>query len=121
MAYKLLIDDLAVKEEVRRDCLTVEAVVFWAPFTPANNVVMMGLSKSLNHCEQTRMEDGQFLTIVRQMRRVWIRWGRPQSDTAHSRDSKWGVNYHCRPRVLCLYISVVDRVLKCKLSKIEYP
>lgn len=93
MAYKLLAKDESVRDDIRDSCKEVESVMFWAPLTPEKKVLLMGLSKALNHAHETKMEESHFLSIARMIRKVYDGLGRPNAKNVQA----WEVSLHLLP------------------------
>lgn len=70
----------------------IERMMFWTKYDMAGYLVMMGLSKTMNHIHQTTMEESQFFLIAKQVRDIWKKWGRPTPKTNSMKDSKWKVS-----------------------------
>lgn len=100
MAYRLLMDDLEVEQEIRDTCKTVDAVMFWTPNDMKSHLVMMGLSRTLNHVHHTSMDECQFFLIARQVREIWKAWGSPTPESNSVKDSKWKVEIICTSSIL---------------------
>lgn len=75
MAYKGLQEDPKIPLELKQKCTTIEAAIFWAPWSNENNLQMMQLSLKLNEHHNIKMENNQFLLIAKQARNIYHQWG----------------------------------------------
>ena len=93
IAYQLLLDKgkYKIDEDLRNGFRTSEAIMFWDVYEKKRMLKMMKLSLILNGHHLTTNLNNTFFVIAKQVRALWVEWGRP-SERAAKGDENWRVS-----------------------------